>query len=276
MLKKILLDLSPAIAEMQSVQAFLQVVEQSGINCVLSRTSSPEPSASDCLVITDTASGVFSAQVANLPCIGYAPPEYREDMSGAYALFEDFASIDVGYLRRTHAHAMGYPAEILSTNRLIVREFSVKDFPALYAMCTTPETALFMEEQLSDFETELEKHTAYLHTVYPFFDLALWGVCEKADCKLIGRAGFSLPENDDHTFSLGYLIDVPYRRCGYAKELLPALLSYAKEQGYSKVSAKIKKDNIASQRTLARCDFPYDCEENPEHGMFIYTIYLTM
>lgn len=293
MLKKVLLALSPRVAEAQSVQAFLHVLEQSGIDYALYRPSSSIPaynerssrsiitssdglSSEDCLVITDTSSGVSSAQDLNLPCIGFAPPDHCEDLSGAYALFEDFASIDIGYLCHTHAHATGYPAEILITNRLMVREFSEKDFPVLYAMCTAPETAPFMDEQLSDYETEQEKHIAYLRNVYPFFDLALWGVYEKNTGILMGRAGFSLPEDNTETFSLGYLIDVPYRRCGYAKELIPALLSYAKEQGYSKVSAKIRKDNIASQRTFARCGFPYDCEENPEHGMFTYNIYLTM
>lgn len=292
-LKKILLDLSPAIEEMQSVQAFLQGLKRVAPECVFFpakgpfssaavvtanrvTTSSPKPAPSDCLVITDTASGVLSAQTAKLPCIGYAPPGYCEDLSGAYALFEDFSSIDMGYLRRTHAHAMGYPAEILTTDRLTVRELSEKDFPKLYVMCTAPETAPFMDEKLSDYETELEKHKAYLRNVYPFFDLALWGVFETASGMLIGRAGFSLPEDETEFFSLGYLIDVPYRRNGYAKELIPALLTYAKEQGYSKISAKIKQDNVSSQRTLAGCGFPYACKEDTVHGILIYTIDLTM
>lgn len=273
MLKNIVLDLSSEVLELQSVQAFLLLLEQSGIRCILS----PEKvQKSDSLVITDTASGILSAQTANLPCIGFAPSANYENLSGAYALFEDFASIDIGYLCRTHAHAMGYPAEILTTHRLTVRELSEKDFPKLYAMCTAPETAPFMEEKLSDYKTEQEKHIAYIRNVYPFFDLALWGVFEKDSQTLIGRAGFSLPEDDSDTFSLGYLIDVPYRKQGYAKELLPALLSHAKEQGYFKVSAKIKGDNIASLRTLASCGFPFDSEAVPEQGAYSYTIYLTM
>ena len=277
MLKKIVLNLSSEVIKSQSVQTFLQHTEQSGIETSPYAADSPLPfSPEDSLIITDTASGISSARTANLPCIGFAPPGHSEDFSGAYALFEDFASIDMGYLCRTHAHAMGYPAEILTTDRLTVRELSEKDFPKLYAMCTAPETAPFMDEKLSDFETEQEKHSAYLRNVYPFFDLALWGVYEKKTGTLMGRAGFSLPEDDTDTFLLGYLIDVPYRKRGYAKELLPALLSYAREQGYTKVSAKIKQDNVASQRTLAGCDFPYACKEDTVHGILIYTIDLTM
>ena len=152
MLKKIVLNLSSEVIKSQSVQTFLQHTEQSGIETSPYAADSPLPfSPEDSLIITDTASGISSARTANLPCIGFAPPGHSEDFSGAYALFEDFASIDMGYLCRTHAHAMGYPAEILTTDRLTVRELSEKDFPKLYAMCTAPETAPFMDEKLSDF-----------------------------------------------------------------------------------------------------------------------------
>lgn len=228
-----------------------------------------------CLYITHLAESVAFAKSLDIPCIGYSPSELREDLSGAYALFEDFASINADYLRRTHAHALGYPAEILTTERLTVREFSDEDFPTLYTMCTVPSTAFFMEDVLSDYETEQEKHNAYIRNVYPFFDLALWGVFEKASGKLIGRAGFSLPEDDSDTFSVGYLIDIPYRRRGYAKELIPALLSYAKEQGYSRISARIKQENVVSVKTLEQCGFPYERTKDSTEGIITYLIHLT-
>ncbi len=230
----------------------------------------------DCLMLTDSANGIASAKAAGIPSLGYTTSEGCEDMSGAYALFEDFASIDVAYLCRTHAHAMGYPADILTTERLIVREFSNEDFSELYTMCTEPSTASFMEETLSDYDTELEKHRAYIRTVYPFFDLALWGVYEKASGKLIGRAGFSLPEDNFETFSIGYLIDAPYRKQGFAKELIPALLSYAREQGYEKISACIKQANIASVKSLEHCGYPYKYVEAPAQGTHSYIISLTL
>jgi len=296
MLRGILFHLAPTVAELREVRELLNTLKKVEIGYAISSTclslstfdedflSSSSSTIKDilaqpskhCLVITDSPSGIASARAAKLPCIGYAPTESTEDMSGAYALFEDFASIDVAYLCRTHAHAVGYPAEILSTERLFIREFSEEDFPALYAMCTKPSTASFMEEILSDYETEQEKHAAYIRTVYPVFDLALWGVFEKASGKLIGRAGFSLPDDTSDTFSLGYLIDVPYRGCGYAKELIPALLSYAKEQGYTEISARIKKENIASVRVLEQCGFPYECKEEAAKGILIYLIHLIM
>ena len=286
MLQGILFDIAPEVAETQAVRELLNKLKKTGIKYILSSEIPFPHTASallqslglpseNCLVLTDSATGIASARAASTPCIGYAPPEGREDMSSAYALFEDFAAIDIGYLRRTHAHAAGYPADILSTERLVVCEFSEADFPTLYAMCTEPSTASYMEESFSDYDTEAEKHCAYIRNVYPFFDLALWGVYEKASGKLIGRAGFSLPEGISDTFSIGYLIDVPYRRQGYAKELIPALLSYAKEQGYEKISARIKIGNAGSLKALEQCGFPYECREDTDDGTLTFFIYIT-
>ena len=287
MLQGILFDIAPKVAETHAVRELLNALKKTGIKYILS-SEIPFPHTTsallqslglpseNCLVLTDSSAGIASARTAGIPCIGYAPPKGCEDMSGAYALFEDFAAIDAGYLRRTHAHAVGYPADILSTERLVVREFSEEDFPALYAMCTEPTTASYMDETLSDYVTESEKHNAYLRNVYPFFDLALWGIYEKASGTLIGRAGFSLPEDDSDTFSIGYLIDVPYQRQGFAKELIPALLSYAKEQGYTKISARIKQENVASVKALEQCGFPYEYVEVPEQETHSYIIFLTL
>ncbi len=286
MLQGILFDLAPEAAETQAVRALLNTLKKTGIKYILSSEIPFPHTASallqslglpleNCLVLTDSAAGIVSARTAGLPCIGYAPPETKEDMSGAYALSEDFAAIDIAYLCRTHAHAVGYPADILSTERLVVREFSEEDFPVLYAICTEPSTASFMEESFSDYDTESEKHYAYIRNVYPFFDLALWGVYEKASGKLIGRAGFSLPKDDSDTFSIGYLIDVPYRRQGFAKELIPALLSYAKEQGYTKISARIKSENDASVKSLEQCGFPFKRKDAPPEEIILYVIDLT-
>lgn len=282
--------------EAASMQNLIQILKSSGIKIVYSADFAVEnktPAASgefpliglspkECLVITDSEQGCVFAKSAGIPCLGYLNPcmtpgisdSAPETLSCAYALFESFSSIDRDYLYRTHAHAVGYPADILTTGRLLIRELSLEDFPSLYAMCTAPSTACYMEEVLSDYETEQKKHMAYLQNIYPLFDLAFWGVYEKNTGKLIGRAGFSLPSDNSDTFSLGYLIDVPYRGRGYAKECIPALLIFAKEQGYTLVSARVKEENLLSIKVLEQCGFPYAYSTDTAAGVRIYTIQL--
>lgn len=286
--------LSLAIASSSALPVIRQVVEEFSLadsfTALVSGASLPNPKpapdifllaakelglpARECLVIEDSAVGTMAAKAAGIPCIGFVNPNSgAQDLSRAYALLESFASADAAYLRRTHAHALGGPAEILTTERLLVREFSREDFPAVFAMCKKPENADALKEPLSDYETEKEKHDAYLSFVYPFFDLALWGIYEKETNRLVGRAGFSLAGEENAGYSLGYLIDTPYRKNGYARECVPALLSYAKALGTVFVTAKIKKANAASLRVLAACGYPYRLETETADTL-IYRIFL--
>ena len=227
----------------------------------------------NCLVITDSFEGVAAANAAGIPCIGYEPPGTLNSLSGAYAIIQGFRFVDPGYLSRTHAHALSYPAFIIRTERLLIRELSPEDFPTLYTMCTEPDTVAFMDEKLSDYDTELEKHCSYIKNIYPFYELALWGVYERESGKLVGRVGFSLPEDDSNCYWLGYLIDVPYRNRGYAKECIPAVLHFASCQGCRYVSVKIKKNNLISIKVLEHCLFPYECTGETSDA-WIYKIYL--
>lgn len=286
--------LSLAIASSSALPVIRQVVEEFGIagsfTALVSGANLPNPkpapdifllaakelglSAKECLVIEDSAVGTMAAKAAGIPCIGFVNLNSgAQDLSRAYALLESFASADASYLRRTHAHALGEPAEILTTERLLVREFTKDDFPAVFAICKKPENADGLKEPLSDYATEKEKHDAYLSFAYPFFDLALWGIYEKSTGRLVGRAGFSPAEEENTSYSLGYLIDTPYQKNGYARECVPALLSYAKSLGTPSVTAKIKKTNTASLRVLAACGYPYRLESDSADTL-IYRIFL--
>lgn len=286
--------LSLAIASSSSLPVIRQVVDEFGIaDCFTALVSgaelpNPKPapdifllaakelhlSAKECIVVEDSAAGTMAASAAQIPCIGFINPNSgKQDLSRAYALLESFACADASYLCRTHAHALQEPADILTTERLVVREFSKEDFPALFAMCKKSEYACCMEEPFTDYAAEKEKHDAYLSVVYPFFDLALWGIYEKKTNHLVGRAGFSPAEGNAADYALGYLIDTPFQKKGYAGECVPALLTYAKNAGADSVIAKIKKTNTASLRVLAACGYPHHVEEESGDTL-IYRIFL--
>lgn len=286
MLEGVLFDFTPSVEDSNNLTFLLDNLQEWNIRFIQNQSKAcPSPGLywdmahrlalppQNCLVITDSFEGVYAAKATGIPCIGYEPPGTVANLSDAYAIIQSFRSVDSGYLSRTHAHALSYPAFIIRTERLIIRELSMEDFPSLYAMCTDPGTASFMDEVLSDYDTEREKHFSYIKNIYPFYELALWGVYERKSGKLIGRVGFSLPEDDSNCYWLGYLIDAPYRNQGYAKECIPAILHFASCQGCQWVSAKIRKNNPISMKVLEQCLFPHECiEETPD--ALIYKIVL--
>ena len=70
----------------------------------------------------------------------------------------------------------------------------------------------------------------------------------------VGEGGLLF--EDEAEVHLGYRIEEPFRRRGYAVEALSAIVALAFERlGLASLHAEAACDNVASQRTLARLDF---------------------
>ena len=155
----------------------------------------------------------------------------------------------------------GLPLLIGETDRLILRELSEEDLPAVRDL------------KLQETETELLGKSAgqlcdagflrsYIRNQYPLFGFGLWGVFLKKDredmaggagqspAQLIGLAGFGMPEEEagqEETPELGYYIAPSFRRKGYAEEACRICLLYAKEElGLEEVLLRVRAENKAS------------------------------
>ena len=155
----------------------------------------------------------------------------------------------------------GLPLLIGETDRLLLRELSEEDLPAVRNL------------KLRETDTELLGTSAgqlcdagflrsYIRNQYPLFGFGLWGVFLKKDgeeleggsgknaVQLIGLAGFGMPEEEagqEETPELGYYIAPSFRRKGYAEEACRICLLYAKEElGLEEVLLRIRAENRAS------------------------------
>lgn len=72
----------------------------------------------------------------------------------------------------------------------------------------------------------------------------------------VGRAGFHGPPDAAGMVEVGYAVDPAFRRRGYAREALIALLKWAKDDAsVVTVRATIRPDNIASRALIAQFGF---------------------
>lgn len=222
---------------------FLKAVTELGIN------------KEECIVIEDSFNGVCAANRADIPVIGFANEHSgKQDLSKASALVEGFDEIDFQFVENIYLRAHNIPVTIAVTNRLIIRELSVKDIPDMYQIYQNPEVKKFIPDIDEYLENEIEKHKAYIKNVYNFYGYGLWGVFSKENGNLIGRCGIqNTLVNGQDEIELGYVLDVNHWGYGYALECVRAILKYAfQDLHMDKVIALIHPLNLRSIKVAER------------------------
>ena len=87
--------------------------------------------------------------------------------------------------------------------------------------------------------------------------------------RVVGHGGFHGPPDEDGTVEIAYSVDPQFRRRGYAKAMVTALLERAAADPQVRaVRASIRPDNTASLATIAKFGFRKVGEQwDPEDGL---------
>jgi RimJ/RimL family protein N-acetyltransferase len=137
----------------------------------------------------------------------------------------------------------------LQTKRLILREYTMDDFDALYEIMSDPETMQHYPAPLDQARTRrwiewnLENYQKYG-----------WGLCAlvlKETGEFICDCGITLQDIDGQLLpEIGYHIHKKYWRRGFAKEAARAVRDWVFENtDYDKIYSYMKYTNVASYST---------------------------
>jgi len=222
---------------------FLKACKELGVN------------SNECIVIEDSANGVKAANAAGIPVIGFLNKNSgKQDLSTAAIIVEGFEEVNFSFIEKIYNRSHNIPITIAETKRLIIRELSVHDVPAMYQIYQNPEVKKYIPDIDQYLENEIEKHKAYIKNVYNFYGYGLWGVFLKNTGELIGRCGFQNTVIDGkEELEIGYLLDVNHWGYGYALECVRACLNYAyNELHFDRVVALIHPLNTRSVKVASR------------------------
>ena len=158
---------------------------------------------------------------------------------------------------------IGLPLLIGETERLILRELSEEDLPAIRGLKRWETDAKLLGASAGQLCDAVFLHS-YVRNQYPLFGFGIWGVFVKNSPDvtggapgneagtLAGLAGFGMPEEETETDTegipeLGYYIAPSFRRKGYAEEACRLCLLYAGEElGLEEVLLRVRAENRAS------------------------------
>lgn len=140
---------------------------------------------------------------------------------------------------------------IIETDRLILREYTIRDFEALYEIMSDPET---MQHYPKPFDEERTKNWIEWNLKnYKEYGFGLWAVVLKETSQFIGDCGLTIQNIDgEYLPEIGYHIHKKYWRRGFGSEAAKAVRDWAFENTkYDRLYSYMKYTNIGSYSTAA-------------------------
>ena len=141
---------------------------------------------------------------------------------------------------------------ILKTERLLLREMTQDDLPALQGILQDEETMYAYNGAFDEAETQawLDRQLSR----YAQYGFGLWAVVLKESGGMIGQCGLTMqPWRGDEVLEVGYLFNRAFWHHGYATEAARGCMEYAFDLlGAREVCSIIRETNLPSRRVAER------------------------
>ena len=141
---------------------------------------------------------------------------------------------------------------ILETERLLLREMTQDDLPALQGILQDEETMYAYNGAFDEAETQawLDRQLSR----YAQYGFGLWAVVLKESGGMIGQCGLTMqPWRGDEVLEVGYLFNRAFWHHGYATEAARGCMEYAFDLlGAREVCSIIRETNLPSRRVAER------------------------
>lgn len=141
---------------------------------------------------------------------------------------------------------------ILETKRLILREMTQDDLPALQGILQDEETMYAYNGAFDEAETQAWLDRQFSR--YAQYGFGLWAVVLKESGGMIGQCGLTMqPWRGDEVLEVGYLFNRAFWHHGYATEAARGCMEYAFDRlGAREVCSIIRETNLPSRRVAER------------------------
>lgn len=142
----------------------------------------------------------------------------------------------------------------LETPRLFLREQSLADVEALYAILSDPDNVRFYDTLFTDVE-QVRRFIERNHARFRHHEGIRWGIILKTTHSFIGSCGYIW--NREHRYAtVSYVLDKQYWGRGLMPEALRSMIGFAfKLHPLHRVEAEVVSPNTASMRVLQKLGF---------------------
>lgn len=208
------------------------------------------------IILTDDAFLARECNSRGFPYLFLLHEQNKQESlpSGMYCV-ESLADVSYEYLDKVYRRAKGLPWNILTTDRLQIREITPEDVPRLYELYEEESITRYMEPLFPDQQQEIDYTKDYIKNVYHFYSYGMWLITRKKNGEIIGRAGLEYKEGFEG-LELGFMLGKDYQHKGYAYEACKAILNYACEElEQTSFRAVVHRDNEPSRHLCEKLGF---------------------
>ena len=148
------------------------------------------------------------------------------------------------------------PFPILSTERMILREITLKDAPSLYKLFTDDDNVRVFGYRIDGGLDEAEHIIERWTEAYEKESGYRWGIVLKETGELIGNIGLRNMAKEHYRTEIGYIIDKKYWRQGLMYEALQPVIRFGFDEiGFNRIDATAFTENEASRGLLEKMNF---------------------
>ena len=224
------------------------------------------------VILTDEASVAIECSEQQQPYLFLLTEQNKHESlpTGAYCI-ENIEDASDDYLRKVYQRAKGLPWEILTTERLLIREITIEDVPRLYELYAEEAITRYMEPLFPTRQQEEDYTRDYIKNVYHFYGYGMWVITLKESEEVIGRAGLEYKEGFDG-LEIGFMLGKEHQHKGYAYEACKAILEYAKaELEQNEIHAVVHKENHASIALCERLGLHKNSHAKVKEGFCVFS-----
>lgn len=172
------------------------------------------------------------------------------------------------------------PFPVLTTPRLVLRQFTFADAPNLFELRSNSEIMQYISRPLAKTLHDAVDLIKVINDLLDAGNGITWCINTQADNHFIGTIGFWRIEKEHYRAEIGYLLNPAYQGQGLMQEAVESAIRYGfGVMGLHSIQANVNPRNAASIKLLKRNNFVQEAyfKENYFHnGFFEDTIVYTL
>lgn len=148
------------------------------------------------------------------------------------------------------------PFPVLQTSRLVLRQLTMEDAPALYGMRSDKSMMAMIARPLATCIEDVYKLIETIQTGEANNDLINWAISLKNDATLIGTIGYYRMQKQHYRAEVGYMLAKEHQGKGIMNEAITSVIQYGfTTMNLHSIEAVIAPENTASRRVVEKAGF---------------------